>query len=62
MATGVYGTNKLANVSPSDVDIFYTYTPGRDLPPTIGEHKLNAEQVLSRCNSQDQNPDGSIPL
>ena len=33
MATGNYGTIRPANVSPDDVDIFYTYSPSRDTPP-----------------------------
>jgi hypothetical protein len=62
MATGVYGTNKLASVTTSDIDIFYTYAQGRDLPPTLGVQKLDANQVITRFQSPDANPDGSIPF
>lgn len=41
MATGVFGTNKLANVLPSDIEIFYTYSPNRDTAPTLSVQSLN---------------------
>ena len=31
MATGNYGTVRLADVSPADVEIILNYTPSRDL-------------------------------
>lgn len=62
MATGVYGTNKLASVSPNEIDIVYTYTPDRNTPPTLGVQKLDPNQVITRFESPDANDDGSIPF
>jgi hypothetical protein len=62
MATGVFGTKKLVNVSPADMDIFYTYAPSRDVLPTIGVQRLSASQVITRFDSPDTNVDGSVGL
>lgn len=47
MATGNYGTVRPSDVSSNDVDIFYTYTPNRETPPTIPIQKLESTNVLT---------------
>jgi hypothetical protein len=51
MATGNYGTVRPANVSPDDIDIFYTYTPSRDVPPTVPIRVLDANSFLTQFNN-----------
>ena len=51
MSTGNYGTIRPANVSPDDVDIFYTYTPSRDVPPVNPIRVLDANSVLTQFNN-----------
>ncbi len=51
MATATYGTIRPANVSPSDVDVFYTYTPTRDAPPQTPVRVLDAGNFLTRFPS-----------
>lgn len=51
MATGNYGTIRPANVSPDDVDIFYTYTPSRDTPPQAPVRILDANNFLTQFNN-----------
>lgn len=51
MATGNYGTIRPANVSPDDIDIFYTYSPSRDVPPVGPVRVLDANIVLSQFNN-----------
>lgn len=53
MATGNYGTVRPADVNIEDVEIFYTYTPSRDVPPTIGIQRLNPNTVLSPFSHPD---------
>lgn len=62
MATGIYNTIKPSNVSITDIDVFYTYSPSRDVLPTIGVQKLNPSQVITRFNDPDANDDGTFPL
>lgn len=57
MASGNYGTVRAATVSPSDMEIFYTYAPSRDTAPTIPLQNLSPSQVISRFN--DPNPNNS---
>ena len=47
MATATYGTIRPANVSPTDVDIFYTFTPSRDVPPQTPVRVLDAGNFLT---------------
>jgi hypothetical protein len=63
MATGVYGTNKLANVLTSDIEIFYTYSPNRDSAPTLSVQTLPSES-LSRFTEpgKSYNMDGLYNL
>jgi hypothetical protein len=61
MATGNYGTIRPADVGISDVDVFYTYTPTRETPPTIPIQRLNATNVLTPMEHPDD-INGTIPL
>jgi hypothetical protein len=61
MATGNYGTVRPADVGVSDVDIFYTYTPSRETPPTIPVQRLEATNVLSPLLHPDD-VDGNLPV
>jgi hypothetical protein len=51
MATGNYGTVRPANVSPDDVDIFYTYTPSREIPPSDPLRVLDANNFLTQFDN-----------
>ena len=46
MATGNYGTVRLADVSPADVEIIMNYTPSRDYTQNFVLSKLNALEIL----------------
>lgn len=46
MATGNYGTVRLADVSPADTEIIMNYTPSRDLTNDFVLKKLNAAELL----------------
>jgi len=61
MATGNYGTIRPADVGISDVDVFYTFTPTRETPPTIPIQRLNATNVLTPMEHPDD-INGTIPL
>jgi hypothetical protein len=61
MATGNYGTIRPANVSPDDVDIFYTYSPSRDVPPQAPVRILDANNFLSQFNNP-LSVNGNLPL
>jgi hypothetical protein len=58
MATGNYGTSRAATVSPSDMEIYYTYSPSRDVAPTIPLQSLSPAQVISRFNDPVANANG----
>jgi hypothetical protein len=51
MATGNYGTIRPANVTPDDMDIFYTYSPSRDVPPTLPIRTLDPNIVITQFNN-----------
>jgi len=51
MATGNYGIVRPANVSADDIDIFYTYTPSREVPPTVPLRQIDANSVLTQFES-----------
>ncbi len=51
MATGNYGTVRPANVTTDDVDIFYTYTPSREVPPSVPVRVLDANNFLTQFNN-----------
>jgi hypothetical protein len=61
MATGNYGTIRPADVGPNDVDIFYTYTPDRETPPTLPVQRLNANNILKPLLHPDE-IQGNIPV
>ena len=61
MATGNYGTVRPADVNPSDVDIFYTYTPNRESAPTIPIQRLNPTSVLTPLRHPDD-INGTLPV
>lgn len=54
MATGVYGIVRPADVSPDDVDIFYTYTPSRDKLNTNLIKLSNPADVLIKLNNPNR--------
>jgi len=61
MATGNYGTVRPADVGVNDVDIFYTYTPNRETPPTIPVQTLESTNVLTPLlHPKDVN--GNLPV
>ena len=47
MAVGSYGIVRPADVSPSDVDIFYHFTSGRTATAPVELKKLVSEKVLT---------------
>ena len=61
MATGSMGIVRPATVTPSDMEIYYTYTPSRDTAPTIPLQPLDPNQVISRFNHPVANTNG-VPL
>ena len=61
MSTGVYGTTRPADVAINDVDIFYTYTPSREVAPTIPIQRLNPNNVLSPLLHPDD-VSGNLPI
>jgi hypothetical protein len=61
MATGNYGTTRPADVGINDVDIFYTFTPTREAPPTIPVQRLEAANVLSPLLHPDD-IGGNLPV
>jgi len=46
MATGTYGIVRPADITPSDVEIFYHFTPSRDSIGNTALSKLNPSEVL----------------
>lgn len=61
MATGNYGIVRPANVSTSDMEIYFTYSPSRDVRPTIPLTPLLPSQVISRFDHPIPNTNG-VPL
>lgn len=53
MATGNYGTIRPATVAPNDMEIWYTFTPSRDVAPILPLQKLDVNQVISEFNDSD---------
>jgi hypothetical protein len=62
MATGNYGTVRPADVGVNDIDIFYTYTPNRETPPTIPIQRLEATNVLSPLSHPDAVQGTNLPV
>lgn len=54
MATGTYGIVRPADVSPSDVEIFYHYTPTRDSIGNTELIKLDPSEVLIRMDNPNK--------
>jgi hypothetical protein len=61
MATGNYGIVRPATISTSDMEIYFTYSPSRDVRPTIPLTPLDPNQVISRFNHPTPNTNG-VPL
>jgi len=61
MATGNYGLVRPATAGPSDMEIWYTYSPNRDILPTIPLQQLTPNQVITRFNHPVPNTNG-IPF
>jgi len=55
MATGNYGTIRPADVSVDDVEIFYSYTPNRELLTDVELIPLDPAEVLVPANNPDNN-------
>ena len=53
MATGNYGTIRPADVSVEDVEIFYSYTPNRELITSVDLIPLDPAQVLIPATNPD---------
>lgn len=53
MATGTYGIVRPADISPDDVEIFYTYSPSRDKQGTALT-KLNPNEVLIKLDNPNK--------
>jgi len=54
MATGTYGIVRPADISPSDVEIFYHFTPSRDKVGNSGLIKLNPNEVLIKIDNPNK--------
>jgi hypothetical protein len=61
MATGNYGIVRPATVTTDDMEIYFTYTPSRDVAPTLPLQQLTSSQVITRFNHPVANTNG-IPL
>ena len=51
MATGNYGVIRPSDVTPDDVEIFYHYTPSRDVIGNQNLNKLDPNDVLFKINN-----------
>jgi len=58
---GSYGTSRPANVSPSDVEIFYTYAESRYVKPNNVLKRLDATTVLQAVNNDIEGEETSTP-
>lgn len=61
MATGNYGIVRPATVTVDDMEIYFTYTPSRDVAPTLPLQQLIPSQVITRFNHPTPNTNG-VPL
>jgi hypothetical protein len=61
MATGNYGIVRPATVGPDDMEIYYTYSPSRDIKPTIPLQFLDPKTVVSSFNHPVPTT-GGVPL
>jgi hypothetical protein len=53
-STGTYGIVRPADVTPDDVEIFYTFTTSRDTQGTTGLQKLDSNQVLLKMDNPNK--------
>ncbi len=59
MSLGSYGIVRPADVSPSDIDIFYTYSPSRDFGNQTALNKLAASAsdiLIPQYHNTNSNP------
>lgn len=61
MSTANYGTIRPADVNISDVEIFYTFTPSREVPPVLPIQRLDANSVLQPFSHPDD-VNGTFPV
>ena len=61
MAVGSYGTIRPADVSPSDVEIFFHYVSGRTSTAPVQFKKLNSEDVLTPVYHNSDTTDSLYP-
>lgn len=54
MSLGTYGTTRAADISPEDVEIFYHYSPSRDLIGDTVLKKLDPTQVLIKIDNPNK--------
>lgn len=62
MATGTYGIVRPADVSPDDVEIFYTYTPSRDKVNSNLIKLSNSADYLIKLNNPNRGQGGGFEL
>ena len=58
MANGTYGIVRPADISPEDVEIFYHYTPSRDVDGTTQLQKLDPNDVLQPIDNPNKTTTG----
>jgi hypothetical protein len=54
MATGIYGIVRPADISPDDVEIFYTFTTSRDKQPNNLVKLPNPSEILIKLNNPNR--------
>ena len=55
MATGNYGTIRPADVSVEDVEMWYSFTPSRELVSDVDLISLNPAEILIPANDPNNN-------
>jgi hypothetical protein len=58
MASGTYGIVRPADITPNDVEIFYHYTPSRDVIGNTTLLKLNPNEVLIKLDNPNKTQSG----
>ena len=58
MATGIYGINRPADVSPDDVEVFYHFSQSRDSIGNTQLIKLNSNEVLFKIDNPNKTQSG----
>jgi hypothetical protein len=59
MSTGIYGINRPADVTPDDVEIFYTFSPSRDKQSGALTKISNPNDVLIKINNPNRTNSGT---